>query len=214
MMNKEVIRFLLIASISYIILASGCVDSSTQLQPSSKKSTASKKSIAVELFDSIDIPPEDITVNGSSLESRVREHYSWAYTKNGIGKSISEGSAFIMRIHFTYPLGNPEGYSAGVRLNVKYHPDIISALIPVSGDYELTDSFQDIGPEGGIIRVNEYRYGSYGELKRGEEQEILLIGATKELRYMDEAVTPIYLGFSVYGEEFINKSVSIRIIGQ
>ncbi len=207
-------RKLFIVSIIGITFVSGCINTIIENRDISGKKRISGESpyINIELLDSIDISPDYVLSKNYSLESIIKDRYSWAYSKNGLKGSIKENSTFITRVHFTYPLKRGESYITGTRINVKYYPDMIGIIKPISDEYNHVDVFYRKGHEGGILKVDEYRYGAYGELKRGEEQEIIFIGTTKEIKNIREGITPIYIGLSIYGDEIVNDTLLVRIV--
>jgi|GEM_PF-5258700 len=213
MANKTI--FLLTLYILVVILLSGCTTYSVRDAMGAGKSSYSKSSksspyLTVKLLDSIDISPANLT-SEHDLEEEMDSKYQWVYSREGLKKEIQESSSFVLRLHTRYPLSGEDGYVAGTRIKLRYYPKIIGFIKPVSQEYELKDSYYTPDDRGILMRVDEYRYGSYGELKRGEQQELILVGYTRELNYFEEAITRIYLSLSIYRDDLINESVHLRI---
>ncbi|OYT54866.1 MAG: hypothetical protein B6U72_01270 [Candidatus Altiarchaeales archaeon ex4484_2] len=208
-------NFLLILSISVVILLSGCTtysvrDTLKAGEKSYTKASGSSPYLKVELLDSISIAPANLT-SDYALKEEIDSKYPWVYLREGFRKEIPESSSFVLRLHSRYPLSGEDGYVAGARIKLRYYPKVIGFIKPVSGEYKLKDSYYTPGAGGSLMRVDEYRYGSYGELKRGEEQELILVGYTRELDYFEEAVTRIYISLSIYRDDLINESLALRI---
>ena len=200
---------------SVAILLSGCTTYSVRDAMGAGKTSYTKASgvspyLTVELLDSLSISPANLT-SDYALKEEIDSKYQWVYLREGLRKEIPESSSFVLRLHLRYPLSGEDGYVAGARIKLRYYPKVIGFIKPISREYELKDSYYTPDDGGSLMRVDEYRYGSYGELKRGEEQELILVGYTRELDYFEEAVTRIYLSLSIYRDDLINESLALRI---
>ncbi|MEA1924308.1 MAG: hypothetical protein U9M95_00405 [Candidatus Altiarchaeota archaeon] len=209
------ITFLLILSISAAVLLSGCTTYSVRdAMGAGKKSytpaSGGSPHLTVELLDFIGISPANLT-SDYALKEEIDSKYPWVYLRDGLRNKIPESSSFVLRLHLRYPLSGEDGYVAGARIKLRYYPKVIGFIKPISDEYELKDSYYTPDDGGSLMRVDEYRYGSYGELKIGEEQELILVGYTRELDYFEEAVTRIYLSLSIYRDDLINESLALRI---
>lgn len=222
-MNKQasgkIWLYLSITTLALVLLSSGCTlpgteDFGGQSADDTNQYEEPKKTadVTLELLDAFPVSKQRIVEDPVSVQEEIRDNHSWVYSKEGLKKDIGSNSTFIIRAHMKYPITNKEGYSSGTRVTVKYYPDYIGFLKPLSPEYEPTDSYLKAGPEGGDQQVRVFRYGSCGELRRGEEQEMVFIGSTKNLQNLNEAVTPVHVSLTVYRDELVGASLPIRIM--
>ncbi|OYT27396.1 MAG: hypothetical protein B6U97_01705 [Candidatus Altiarchaeales archaeon ex4484_96] len=207
--------FLLTIYAFIFLLLAGCTTYPLQSTMGAPKSYTQKSAgspeLKIELLDTLDIPIVNLS-SQNDLEKLIHSKYNWVYTREGIKDKIKENSTFVLRLHIKYSIDKNESLVSGARIKVSYIDKVIGLIKPLSDEYRLMDSYHQKGIKSPLMSVNLFRYGSYGELKRGEEQEIVLVGYTRKLDYLEEAVTRIYFSLTLYRDDLINESMSIRIV--